>query len=324
MTASSKPLSGSGLLSGKVHIKEVCPRDGFQNIAKFIPTERKIEVVNALMAAGIGEIEVSSFMHPKWIPQLADAEAVFAGIDRLPGVRLVGLVPNRRGVERAIAAGAHGVGITMSASETHNRKNVNMSRADSMRQARDAYTLAAEHGLEFTGGVATAFGCPMEGDVPLSAVDHLVDNYLDIGIRHIRLGDSTGMANPRQVEEMVAHFVERYPGVTITLHFHNTRGMGLANVIAGLNAGARHFDGAAAGLGGCPYAPGATGNIDTIDLVHMLHEMGIPTGIDLDRLLAAGRLLEEIMGRQLNSQVLAAGRTCDLHRPELVDEAQLV
>ncbi len=313
-----------GDLSQKVHIKEVSPRDGFQNVAKWIPTEIKIELINAMIRAGVKEIEVTSFMHPKWIPQLKDAEEVCAGIERRPGVKLVGLVPNRRGVERAIKAGVDGVGITMSASETHNTKNVNMTRQQSMAAAREAFELANANGLAFTGGVATAFGCPMEGEVPISSVEWLIDNYVDAGIRHVRLGDSTGMANPGQVEHLVAHLLDKYPGVTLTLHFHNTRGMGLANVLAGLRAGARHFDGCVAGIGGCPYAPGATGNIDTIDLVHMLHEMGIDTGIDLAALLDVGRRLEEVMGNKLYSSVMAAGRTCDLHRPEIVDQAQLV
>lgn len=313
-----------GDLSGKVHIKDVSPRDGFQNVAKWIPTEAKIEIINRLIAAGVKEIEVTSFMHPKWIPQLKDAEEVCAGIERRPGVKLLGLVPNRRGVERAIKAGIDGVGITMSASETHNQKNVNMSRQDSMAQARAAFELADANGLAFTGGVATAFGCPMEGEVPISSIELLIDNYVDMGVRHVRLGDSTGMANPGQVEDTVAHLLEKYPGVTMTLHFHNTRGMGLANVLAGLRAGARNFDGCVAGIGGCPYAPGATGNIDTIDFVHMLHEMGIDTGIDMLALIGIGRRMEELMGNKLYSSVMAAGRICDLHRPEVVDHAQLV
>ena len=310
-------------LPKEVLIREVMPRDGLQNIAKMIPTETKIEMINRLSDCGIKLIEVTSFSHPKWIPQLSDAEKVVKGIIKRPSTDYVALVPNVKGAERAInAGGLNGIGITMSVSETHNQKNLGMSRKDSMAQAKKAFQLATENGLDFVGGTAVAFGCPMEGEVPFEELEWVVGNYAELGVKTVRLGDSTGMANPAQVMENVGKLRELFPEIKFNFHGHNTRDMGLANVIACLEAGVTIFDGAICGLGGCPYAPGATGNIDTIDLVHMLHQMGIETGIDLEKLIEVGKYVEDVMGRQLHSSVMRAGTVQDLHDPSTVDHGQ--
>lgn len=302
----------------RAKIREVITRDGIQSLKDFIPTEVKVDLINRLSACGFESIEVSSFVHPKWVPQLKDAAAVFGGIERREGAEYLALVPNLKGVERAILAGADGVGITMSASETHNYKNLHMTREESFAQIEESFKKASAHHLEMVGGIATAFGCPMEGVVPYEELEWAVSRYSEIGIKTIRVSDTTGMANPRQVKRTMILLQESFPHLYFGLHFHDTRGMGLANVLAGLEAGIDFFDGSLCGLGGCPYAPGATGNIDTIDLAHMLEEMGISTGIDLDQLIELGRYVEEIMGKKLYSSVLLAGTVRDLISPDTV------
>ena len=306
-------------LPEKVVVREVMPRDGLQNIKEFIPTATKIEMVNRLIDCGFQIIEVTSFVHPKWIPQLRDAEEVIQQVKKSDKTKCVALVPNAKGVERAIqSGGVDGVGITMAVSETHNRKNLGMSRKDSMKQAKMAFELATDAGLEFVGGTSVAFGCPMEGKVPFEDLKWVVDNYVEIGARTVRFGDSTGMANPKQIKAYMEKLTSLFPEIEFGLHLHDTRGMGLANVFAGLEAGVTFFDGAVCSLGGCPFAPGATGNIDTIELVHMLHQMGIETGIDLDKLIEVGRFVETVMGRELHSSILRAGTVEDLHDPASV------
>ena len=306
-------------LPEKVVVREVMPRDGLQNIKEFIPTATKIEMVNRLIDCGFQIIEVTSFVHPKWIPQLRDAEEVVQQVKKSDKTKCVALVPNAKGVERAIrSGGVDGVGITMAVSETHNRKNLGMSRKDSMKQAKMAFELATDAGLEFVGGTSVAFGCPMEGKVPFEDLKWVVDNYVEIGARTVRFGDSTGMANPKQIKEYMEKLTSLFSEIEFGLHLHDTRGMGLANVFAGLEAGVTFFDGAVCSLGGCPFAPGATGNIDTIELVHMLHQMGIETGIDLDKLIDVGRFVETVMGRELHSSILRAGTVEDLHDPASV------
>ena len=306
-------------LPKKVLVREVTLRDGIQNIKEWIPTETKIKLADMLTDCGLQVIEATSFVHPKWIPQLKDAEDVLKGIKRSSNTKYLALVPNLKGVERAVnSAGVDGVGITMSVSETHNHKNLGMSRKDSMEQAKKAFQLANENGLEFVGGTAVAFGCPMEGDVSFDDLYWVASHYAEIGIKTIRLGDSTGMADPRQIMEHVSKLKEKLPDITFNLHLHNTRGMGLANVLAGMEAGVDFFDGTICGLGGCPYAPGATGNIDTIDLVHMLHRMNIETGINLKKLIEVGKFVESVMSNKLHSNVLRAGTVEDLHDPSSV------
>ncbi len=306
-------------LPKKVKVREVMLRDGIQNIKEFIPTATKVEILNKLVDCGFEIMEITSFVHPKWMPQMKDAEEVVRQAKKTDRTKYVALVPNARGVERAVKCGGlDGVGITMAVSESHNQKNVGMSRKDSMKQVKLAYDMATDAGLEFVGGTSVAFGCPMEGKVPFEDLLWVVENYVEIGARTVRFGDTTGMANPRQVGEYMERLTEKFPEIEFNLHLHNTRGMGLPNVLAGLEAGVSFIDGAICGLGGCPYAPGATGNIDTIDLVHMLHQMGIETGIDLTRLIEVGRFVESVMGRELYSSILRAGTVEDLCDPEAV------
>jgi hydroxymethylglutaryl-CoA lyase len=292
-------------LPARAEIREVGPRDGLQNEAP-IPVADRVRLVNALSATGVRRIEAASFVKPEAIPPMAGADEVLAAIDRRPGVVYSALVPNRRGAERAVAAGADELEFVVSASETHNGKNVNRSVDESLADAAVLVGLAHDAGVPVEAIVSTSFGCPYEGDVPPARVAALARRLVDVGADRCSFGDTTGMATPRRVDLVLdALAVEGISNVG--LHFHNTRGTGLANVLAGLERGVTRFDASVGGLGGCPYAPGATGNIVTEDLVHMLGDMGIATGIDLDKLIGAARLAEELVGRELPSQVLRAG-----------------
>jgi hydroxymethylglutaryl-CoA lyase len=293
----------------QVSIREVGPRDGLQNEAGWVPTEQKIALINALSHTGLKRIEAVSFVHPKAIPQMRDAAEVIAGIERVPGVSYSAIVPNAAGANRAVAAGMDEVEIFLSASESHNRKNVRMSVDESLAAAQQIAQILGEAKMPFDAVISTAFGCPYEGDVPVERVIWLAGKLLELTPRPVRLTlcDTTGMANPVLVERIVGQFQDHFPDVTLSLHFHNTRGSGLANVLAGLQRGVTYFDSSLGGLGGCPYAPGATGNITTEDLVNMLHDMGIRTGIDLEKLLECARLAQEYVGHELPSQVLKAG-----------------
>ena len=294
---------------GQVSIREVGPRDGLQNEAAWVPTEQKIALINALANTGLKRIEAVSFVHPKAIPQMRDAAEVVAGIERVPGVSYSAIVPNAAGANRAVTAGMDEVEIFLSASESHNRKNVRMSVAESLVAAQEVAQILGQARLPFDAVISTAFGCPYEGDVPVERVMWLAEKLLELSPRPVRitLGDTTGMANPVLVDRIVGEFQQRFPDVTLSLHFHNTRGSGLANVLAGLQRRVTHYDSSLGGLGGCPYAPGATGNITTEDMVNMLHDMGIDTGIDLEKLLGCARLAQDFVGRELPSQVLKAG-----------------
>lgn len=285
-----------------VVVREVGPRDGLQN-EEPVPVEERVRLVDALSRTGLRRIEAGAFVHPAAIPPMAGSEEVFARIERVPGVRYSALVPNVRGVERAVAAGADEVEVVVSASTTHNEHNVRRSTEDSMAAVPELVALAHEAGIPVQGIVATSFGCPYEGDVDPARVTALVRGYVDAGCDSICLGDTTGMATPTRVWDVL----ERLPECDLTLHLHNTRGTGLANVLAGLEAGVTSFDASVGGMGGCPYAPGATGNVVTEDLVHMLGDMGIGTGIDLDALVACAAMAEDIVGRELPGQVLRAG-----------------
>ena len=293
----------------EVSIREVGPRDGLQNEAAWVPTEQKIALINALSHTGLKRIEAVSFVHPKAIPQMRDAAEVIAGIERGPGVTYSAIVPNVAGARRAVEAKVDEVEIFLSASESHNQKNVRMPVEASLAAAREVAAVLGAANMPFDAVISTAFGCPYEGDVPVERVMWVAEKLLELSPQPIRLtlGDTTGMANPLQVSIMVDEFKRRFPGVTLALHFHNTRGSGLANVLAGLQGGVAHFDASLGGLGGCPYAPGATGNITTEDLVNMLHDMGIQTGIDLNKLIECARLAQDFVGRELPSQVLKAG-----------------
>jgi len=291
---------------GQVSIREVGPRDGLQNEDP-VPTEGKVRLLDALSTTGVKRIEAVSFVHPKAIPQMADADEVWRQARRAPGVRYSALVPNTRGAQRAIAAGFTEVEVVVSASDTHNRRNVNRSTAESLDDIAELITLLHDAGATAEVIVATSFGCPYEGDIDPARVAGIVDRVVADGADRVAFGDTTGMATPRRVRELVTAVRDRQPDIPMLLHFHNTRGTALANVLAAVELGVTEFDASVGGLGGCPYAPGASGNVATEEVVHMLHDMGIDTGIDLDALLAAAELAEKLVGRSLPSGVLRAG-----------------
>jgi hydroxymethylglutaryl-CoA lyase len=307
----------------RLYVNDVAVRDGFQIERKFIPTATKVEVINQLSRTGLHKIEATSFVSPKAVPALADAAEVLAGIDRVPGVTYVALVPNLRGVRDAAAAKArpdelNGV---LSASETHNRANINRTHEESLAELPEMVRGAHDAGMKITMSLSTTFGCPFEGHVHEDVVLDFVERFRALSFDGISLADTTGMANPRQVAELTARVLERFPPPSdtyYTLHFHNTRGMGLANVVAGIEAGVRSFDGSVSGLGGCPFAPGATGNICTEDLVNMLEDMGYDTRVDLAKLLAVARRIPNIVGHDVPGQVMKAGQTLELHPPPQV------
>jgi hydroxymethylglutaryl-CoA lyase len=300
--------------SQSVFIQEVATRDGFQIEPGFVATADKIALIDALSQTGLAKIEVSSFVSPKSIPNLRDAAEVFAGITRSADVTYVALVPNLKGARAAVAAGVDEINLVMSISETHNLANMRMTGAQSLQGFRQILQELGATLPPVNGTVATAFGCPFEGPQSPDRVLALIEEYLRIGFASITLADTTGMANPRQVEALVSQVLRRFPDCDLTLHFHNTRGMGLANVLAALQAGAVRFDASLGGIGGCPYAPGATGNICTEDLVHMLETMGVNTGVDLVALLEISRRLPALLGHEVPGQVAKAGRSTDLHR----------
>lgn len=295
-------------LPKQVTIVEVGPRDGLQNEALFVSTDQKVELIERLSETGLRRIEITSFVHPKAIPQLQDSEDVVKRVTPKRGISYSTLVPNEKGLERALEAGVKEIGLFVSASETHNQKNVRMSISDSLKGFQRIAERALTHQIRMRGYVVTAFGCPYEGRISLEKVEWIVKEYKALGIHEVALGDTTGMANP----VLVRHWVERIRPLlgetALALHFHDTRGTALANVLGALEAGVTIFDGAVGGLGGCPYAPGASGNVATEDLVNMLEEMGIDTGIDLDKLIACAGFVREILGRDLPSHLLHAGR----------------
>jgi hydroxymethylglutaryl-CoA lyase len=309
-------------MTQRIFIHDVVARDGLQIEPNFVPTERKIELIDLLSSTGVAKIEATSFVSPKAVPNLRDAAEVMAGIRRNPGVTYVALIPNARGAERALAADVDEVVTVVSASETHNRANVRRSVAQSFDGFREVFDMLRGSRMRVVGAVATAFGCPFEGELADVQVLDCVARYVDLGVVGVTFGDTTGMADPRRVERLAGAVRARWPELSLTLHFHNTRGMGLANVLAGINAGVVRFEGCLGGLGGCPFAPGATGNVCTEDVVHMLQCMGYDTGVDLDRLLAASRRLREIVGHDLPGQVVKAGKVSDLHKPPAELETQ--
>ncbi len=294
-------------LPERVTMCEVGTRDGFQIEPDFIPTEQKVEVVDRLSAAGLPRIEVTSFVHPKAVPQLRDAEEVMARITRRPGTRYAALVPNEKGAVRAIEAGVDAIHTVLSASESHNLANVNMTIAKSLDRLGAVLRVAAAAKRHVGCGISTSFGCPFEGDVPLAQLERVVGRLIEMGARAVGLADTTGMANPRQVGRVLEHLIPRFPGIEWTLHTHDTRAMAIANILTAMEHGVTNFDASIGGLGGCPFAPGASGNVCTEDLVHCLHAMGVQTGIDLDRLVGVSRRVQEIVGRELPGQIVKAG-----------------
>lgn len=302
----------------RIYINDVGVRDGFQIEKSIIPAETKIALIDELSNTGLAKIEATSFVHPKFVPNMADAETVLANIVRVEGVMISALTPNVKGMERAVKCHQSGARIDemnlfMSASETHNMANVKRTTAESLDDFRVMVPMAKQAGIRLNGTISTTFGCPFEGAVAESRVIDFAAQYLEIGFDGLTFADTTGMANPAQVTRMMKEAVKRFPGVEITLHFHNTRGMGLANVLAGIEAGVVHYDASIAGLGGCPFAPGATGNICTEDVVNMLEDMGFDTRVNLDKLLAAAVKIPAIVGHDVPGQVMKAGKTMHLH-----------
>lgn len=304
-------------MSGRIFISEVGPRDGLQIERQPISAADKIALVDALSATGIPRIEVSSFAHPKIVPQLADAAEVLAGITRKAGVRYAAYAPNVKGAERALAAGVDDLKAGLAASETFNRLNVRMSTADAVRAFGDIAAAVRGSDTAIVAVIGTAFGCPYEGPMAVDQVFRLVESLVGAGARLLYFADTTGMANPRQITALVDGARRRWPEIGFGLHLHNTRGLGIANALAGLEAGVRDFESSIGGLGGCPYAPKAVGNICTEDFVHMLQEMGFGTGIDLDALIDAARMAERILGRVMPGMVMKAGKASQLHDPSL-------
>ncbi|MFQ5913010.1 MAG: hydroxymethylglutaryl-CoA lyase [Nitrospinota bacterium] len=299
-------------LPTEVVVREVGPRDGLQMEDRWIETEAKIKLINLLSKSGLKRIEATSFVHPKAIPQMRDAAEVMAAIERVPGVRYEAIVPNAKGAERAVQSGVDQIGIFISATESHNQANVRMPIADSLKQIRGIVEIASAAGVPVRGSVVVAFGCPYEGDVSLEQILRILRRYEELGIQEILLGDTTGIGNPVQVGRTVRAVQREFGDLSLTLHFHDTRGTGLANVLAGLEAGVLTYDSSIGGLGGCPYAPGATGNIVTEDVVYMLEEMGVATGVDLDALLECARYTATLVDRELPSHVLKAGKRTQL------------
>ena len=293
-------------LPPRISLREVGPRDGLQNEDP-VPTAAKVELINTLARTGVSRIEAVSYVKPEAIPQMADADQVWDRITRAPAVRYSALAPNLRGARRALDAGFTEVEVVVSASDTHNRRNVNRGTAESLDDIAVIIDEAHGRGAACQVVVATAWGCPYEGDVPAGRVLSVAGRAVADGADSISFGDTTGMATPRRVTELVGGFRSRHPDVPLNLHFHNTRGTGLANVLAALELGVDDFDASVGGLGGCPYAPGASGNIATEELVYMVEDMGVATGVDLAAMIGAAEEAERIVGRQLPSQVLRAG-----------------
>ncbi|ARB37219.1 MULTISPECIES: hydroxymethylglutaryl-CoA lyase [Bacillus] len=288
----------------KVTIKEVGPRDGLQNEPVWIATEDKITWINQLSRTGLSYIEITSFVHPKWIPALRDAIDVAKGIDREKGVTYAALVPNQRGLENALEGGINEACVFMSASETHNRKNINKSTSESLHILKQVNNDAKKANLTTRAYLSTVFGCPYEKDVPIEQVIRLSEALFEFGISELSLGDTIGAANPAQVETVLEALLARFPANQIALHFHDTRGTALANMVTALQMGITVFDGSAGGLGGCPYAPGSSGNAATEDIVYMLEQMDIKTNVKLEKLLSAAKWIEEKMGKPLPSRNL--------------------
>ncbi len=308
-----------------VYICEVAPRDGFQAETNWIPTDKKVDIIRALATTGVSQIEVTSFVHPKAIPQLKDAEEVVARVRDLTGVTFRALVPNVKGAQRAIAVGIKKLKLMLSATDSHSLSNANCKVEDAMRGFDPIVNVANQNGVHVSGSISVAFGCPFEGVVPVDQIVRIVSSYREMGIGEISLADTTGMANSKQVYEYLDVLRSEFPDVLFSMHLHNTRGMALANAFAALQKGVTHFDASIAGLGGCPYAPGATGNVATEDLVHSFEEMGVQTGVHLDTLLAVARQVKDVLGHDGGSFLLRAGTCSQLyslptHQEKLNDE----
>lgn len=296
----------------KIELCEVGPRDGLQNEKRLLSTKEKIELVNGAIDSGFKRIEVGSFVHPKAVPAMADTEDVMQAIDKIDGIEFRALITNLKGVQRAIKAQVDKVKLTVSASTSHNLSNFNRTPEESVAMFDECTKVAKEAGLKVSGAISTAFGCPFEGSIAQEQISKLIQSFLNIGIHEISLSDTTGVANPKLVYLRCMELKKQYPNVDFHLHFHNTRGMALANIIAGIEAGVKNYDGSFAGLGGCPYAPGASGNIASEDIVHMCEDMGISTGIDLDSLINVAKRAKKLVGHNTDSAILRAGKSSQL------------
>ena len=299
----------AGVLSGvprRVRVIEVGPRDGLQNEAVTVPAEDKVRFIELLAAAGFADVEATSFVSPKAIPKLADASEVFPRLDRAHGARYPVLVPNVRGLERAMAAGVTEIAVFTAASETFNKRNINATIEESLQNIAAVVAQARQAGVSVRGYISTCFGCPFEGEVPPAAVLDLALRLRDLGVDELSIGDTIGVATPNQIETVVGLLASRMPLEQIGLHLHDTRGTALANTLVALQMGVSCFDASAGGLGGCPFAPGAAGNLATEDLLYMLHGMGVETGVDLDKVVAASRFIASVLGHELSSSYLRA------------------
>jgi hydroxymethylglutaryl-CoA lyase len=295
-----------GSLPKRVDVYEVGPRDGLQNELRTLPTKDKARLIEALVAAGEKRIEVTSFVSPKWIPQLADAEEVLRLVGKKPGVTFSALVPNLKGLIRAREAGLEEAAVFISASEAHSKKNINKTIAEALETSREVTAAATQAGMRVRGYLSTVWGCPYEGKVPVERVVDICRRLVDMGLYQLSLGDTIGIGTPRQTEEILEALMKYLPVEKLALHLHDTRGTALANCLVGLSAGVTTFDASIGGLGGCPYAPGAAGNLATEDAVFMFHGMGVETGIHMDKLVEAGELAQQLIGRKLAGKFLQA------------------
>ena len=307
-------------ITSKVNIREVSPRDGFQSLRDFIPTEKKLEIIDAIINSGIKELEATSFVSPKAIPQLRDASDLMSKIPKLSSVRYAALVPNLRGAENAIQSGVDQLVVVISATEAHNQANVRRSIKESLSDLDAIFALSRQKKVPVIGAIGVALGCPYQGDVPDQDYAMLIEEYISRGSKRIILADTAGMSTPRRVEKVVQKVLHSYPDIEFIFHFHNNRGTAMANLVAAINAGATTFDTALGGIGGCPNLPQAAGNLPTEDVVYLLDDMGIDTGIDLISLIRAARLLEDMLGYTLPGQVMKSGprfkadrNSCNFH-----------
>lgn len=296
----------------KITLCEVGPRDGLQNEAKLLTAEEKTELIEQMIGAGFKVIEVGSFVSPKAVPQMANTDEVFLALGQREGVQLRALIANERGVDRAVACGCSKVKLNVSASKAHNLANLNRTPQESVAGFKACVEKAEANGIEVSGSISMAFGSPWDREIPVEDVKDTVRAYLAVGVTEISLSDASGMAYPSQVYEMCTEMKREFPEVTWWLHFHNTRGLGVANILAGMRAGVTRFDTSFAGVGGCPFVPGAAGNVSTEDVVHMCDEMNIETGIDLDRAMGISRRVVELVGHPTDSYLLRAGKSKDL------------
>ena len=307
MTSGPPPPDLFGRVPDRVSVYEVSPRDGLQNEDTMIALEGKRLLIAALVESGLTRIEITSFVSPRWVPQLADAEELARTLKPPPGVTFSALCPNARGLERALDVGLQEIAVFLSASEAHNKANINKTIADTLAVFEEIVPPAREAGLRVRAYLSTVWGCPYEGDVDPRVALRISKQLLALGCYQVSLGDTIGVGNPRQTREIVLRFLDEMPAQSFALHLHDTRGTALANALVGLELGVRDFDASVGGVGGCPYAPGAAGNLATEDLVYLLHGMGVQTGIDLDKLLLAGNVAEQVIGRPLPGKVHKAG-----------------